>query len=391
LSGLRSLWPPTLLLVGAGLVSAFQVGKAPAAIQTVQAAFDIPLANAAWLLSAFGIVGAVLGVAIGAVTDRVGAKRSLVGGLFLQAAAAAMGALAPSAAVLIASRIVEGLGFLAVIVAAPTLIARVVDGRPSAGPFAAWSAFMPVGMALALLVSPLLLSKGWRALWWGSSALALGYALLAAWRAPDGVVPPGVARDAAPRVRSTVLARGPLALLLLFMLYAAAWFALFGFLPVVLADGAMGAGMANLLTAAAIVSGAAGNLLGGALLARRLRPATLVSAALALSALLALAMAAGPAGPWTRYVLILAFAVVSGAVPPALFAEVPAQAPHPSTIGLTLGMMMQGNSLGLIAGPSLGAGLMGAGGWPALATGIAAAAMAGIAVAFCILPRGRRN
>ena len=52
-----SPWPATLLLVGAGLVCAAQVGKAPAALQAVQAALAMPLAQAAWLLSAFGVVG----------------------------------------------------------------------------------------------------------------------------------------------------------------------------------------------------------------------------------------------------------------------------------------------------------------------------------------------
>ncbi|HEU6456622.1 MAG TPA: hypothetical protein VN201_14300, partial [Roseateles sp.] len=59
----ESTWTATLLLVGAGLVSAMQVGKAPAALQAVQAGLGLPLERAAWLLSAFGIVGALFGIA----------------------------------------------------------------------------------------------------------------------------------------------------------------------------------------------------------------------------------------------------------------------------------------------------------------------------------------
>lgn len=382
-----SPWPATLLLVGAGLVSAVQVGKAPAALQAVQAPLDLPLERAAWLLSAFGIVGAVFGIAIGTVADRLGARRTLVGGLLLQGAASAVGAMSDDAALLIGSRLVEGVGFLAAIVAAPALIARVVPASRAAGPMAAWSTFMPVGIALVLLASPWLLAEGWRALWWMSSALALGYAALAAWRAPRDDGPRDDARGDAMPLRHTLVARGPLALLILFMLYAAAWFALFGLLPVVLDGGlAESPAQANVLTALAIASGAFGNLAGGALLARGTRPARVVAGSLALAALLAVAVALAPLEAWPRYVLVVAFAAVSGLVPPALFAEAPAQAPHASAVGLTLGMMMQGNNLGLVAGPVAGAALTAAGGWPALAAGVALAAGAGIAVASWMLP-----
>ena len=383
-----SPWPVTLLLVGAGIVSAVQLGKAPAAFQAVQAALDLPLERAAWLLSAFGIVGALFGVAIGTVADRLGARRTLVAGLALQGAASAAGAAAQDATLLIASRLVEGVGFLAVIVAAPTLIARVVPASRTAGPMAAWSAFMPAGMALVLLASPWLLDAGWRALWWGASALALGYAVLAAACTPrddaDHLPSPGRPQP----WHHTVLARGPLSLLLLFMLYAGAWFALFGLLPVVLNGGlAATPAQANLLTALAIASGGVGNLAGGALLARGVRPAALVAGALGVSALLALWVAAESLGAWPRYGLVVAFATVAGLVPPALFAEAPLQAPHPSALGLMLGMMMQGNNLGLVAGPAAGAALTAAGGWPALAVGAAACAGAGILVVVWLLPR----
>ena len=176
-----SPWPATWLLVGAGVVSAMQVGKAPAALQEVQHDLAMPLAQAAWLLSAFGIVAAVCGVAIGLAADRFGARRALIAGLLLQGAASAVGALAQAPALLIASRVVEGIGFLCAIVAAPTLLAHLARGRSTAGPLAVWSTFMPVGMALILLASPWLLSQGWRAVWLAGSAAALLYAAAVAW------------------------------------------------------------------------------------------------------------------------------------------------------------------------------------------------------------------
>lgn len=382
-----SPWPATLLLVGAGVVSAVQVGKAPAALQAVQEALVLTLSQAAWLLSAFGVVGAIFGIAIGLVADRFGARRALIASLLLQAIASAAGAMAQGPGLLIASRIVEGMGFLGAIVAAPALIAHIARGPDAAGPLAVWSTFMPAGMALILFASPFLLLYGWRALWWASSGAALILAGAVAWRSPR----PASARNQASTAAllcQTLLARGPVCLLLLFMLYAGAWFALFGLLPVVLQDGlAQTPARANALTGLAIGAGAVGNLWGGALVAHGARPSSALAWAFGVSALLALAVAAVPLGPAWRFGLVVAFAVVSGIVPPTLFAQAASQAPHRAAVGVTLGMMMQGNHLGLVAGPAAGAALTVAGGWPALGAGVAAAAGTAVAVACWLLPR----
>lgn len=386
-----SPWPATLLLVAAGLVCAAQVGKAPAALQAVQAALAMPLAKAAWLLSAFGVVGAVFGIVIGLAADRLGARRALIAGLVLQGMASAAGAVAEDPMVLIASRVVEGIGFLGAIVAAPALIAHITRGRDAAGPFAAWSTFMPAGMALILLASPWLLLHGWRALWWAGSAAALACAGVVAWCAPHAPVARRTTGSAA-WVGQTLLARGPISLLLLFMLYAGAWFALFGLLPVVLQEGlAATPAQANSLTALAIGAGAVGNLAGGALAARTARPAALIAWTFGASAILALAVAVVPLDPGWRFGLVVAFAAVSGIVPTALFAQAPAQAPHPGAVGVTLGMMMQGNNLGLVAGPAMGAALTAAGGWPALGAGVAAACCIAGGLACWMLPQAARR
>jgi MFS transporter, DHA1 family, inner membrane transport protein len=78
-----SPWPTILLVVGAGVVSACQVGKAPAALAAVQADLGLDLATASWLLSAFGIVGALAGLAVGLAVGRAGARRMVVAGLLL--------------------------------------------------------------------------------------------------------------------------------------------------------------------------------------------------------------------------------------------------------------------------------------------------------------------
>jgi MFS family permease len=124
-----SRWPTILLIAGAGVVSAFQVGKAPTALAAVQADLALGLATASWLLSAFAIVGARAGIAIGVAVDHVGARRTVLAGLLLQGLFSAAGAFAEGAPLLLATRAIEGLGFLTVTVATPTLIVAVARPR----------------------------------------------------------------------------------------------------------------------------------------------------------------------------------------------------------------------------------------------------------------------
>ncbi len=89
-----SAWPRILLVVGAGVVSAFQVGKAPVALAAIQEDLALSLAAASWLISAFAILGALTGAPIGLAADRVGAGTMATLGLLLQAAGSFLGGLA---------------------------------------------------------------------------------------------------------------------------------------------------------------------------------------------------------------------------------------------------------------------------------------------------------
>ena len=95
-------WPSILLIVGAGVVSACQVGKVPAALADIQAHLALDLGTASWLLSAFAVVGAFTGITIGVAVDHVGARFMALGGLLLQGGGSAIGALANDAPLLLA-------------------------------------------------------------------------------------------------------------------------------------------------------------------------------------------------------------------------------------------------------------------------------------------------
>ncbi|WP_171207349.1 MULTISPECIES: MFS transporter [unclassified Ruegeria] len=134
-----------LLLWMAGLGAATQFAKI--AVPFADVALLYP-DHTGWLLSIISLIGAVLGALSGAIAGRVGPTRLLIFGLVLGGAISAFQASLPGFAAMMASRVVEGVSHLAIVVAAPTLIAQITTGRARNVAMVLWSAFFGVAFAL---------------------------------------------------------------------------------------------------------------------------------------------------------------------------------------------------------------------------------------------------
>ncbi|MDB5641703.1 MAG: major facilitator transporter, partial [Hyphomicrobiales bacterium] len=187
------------LLLG-GVISAAQLGKAFVAMPLLQAEMQLGISIVSFIIATFATLGATLGMGTGLVLRRIGARRSLVAGMVVMAAGSLLGAAADGPALLIASRIIEGVGFLGAVIVIPDLIGSVATGRDRNFFFGLWGTFLPTGSALMLLLGPLLPTIGWRALWLSQAALALTYALAALALLPR---PPARPAAAAPSLAST--------------------------------------------------------------------------------------------------------------------------------------------------------------------------------------------
>ncbi len=128
-------WGIIFLILFAGSVGAAQLGKLPGALPDIRADLDISLVTAGWIISTFVMIGAICSVAAGMTGDRFGHHRILLWGIALVAVGSFAAAAAPDSASLIPSRIVEGLGYIAVISTGPALITREVADRHRAMAF----------------------------------------------------------------------------------------------------------------------------------------------------------------------------------------------------------------------------------------------------------------
>jgi MFS family permease len=412
-------WPVLALTVGAGVAAAFQVGKVPVALPLLRAELGLDLVTAAWVLSMFNVVGIAVGAVAGALAGGLGARRVVLGGMLLLAAASAAGAAAGGAPVLLASRFVEGLGFILIATGAPTLIVALARPGDLKLAFGVWGTYMPTGQAIMMLLSPAALAAfGWRGVWLGNALLLVVYAAALAaatrGRAGDGasLQPGGGRRLPSPRgllrdVRETVTARGPLLLALAFGCYTLQYLSLVGFLPTILTErDGVGPAAAGALGALTVAVNILGNLAAGVLLHRGARRSALIAGSSLVMALCAVGVfSLGLPLPAT-YALCLVFSAVGGMIPATVLGGAPAYAPSPRLVPTANGLVVQGSNIGQTAGPPLVGALAAATqswAWSPLILGAAAAAgiAAGLGLRRCerreppsraaaIRPGGRR-
>src|ERR1700761_2962377 len=117
-----------------------------------------------WITDAYTLCFAGLLIPAGALGDRYGRRRSLVGGLVVFAAGSALAAFSSGSGVLIAARVVMGLGAAFVMPATLSILNAVFPPRERPQAIAAWSAVTGAGVLVGPTLGGLLLDH----FWWGS-------------------------------------------------------------------------------------------------------------------------------------------------------------------------------------------------------------------------------
>ena len=148
------------LLWFAGLGAAAQFAKIAVPFGAIQALYPDQDAELGWLLSLISLVGAVLGIVGGTLVSALGPKRVLLVGLLLGGAISLGQASLPGFGLMLFSRIPEGLSHLAIVVAAPTLIADLASERYRGAAMALWGTFFGVAFVLVAALSAPLLALG---------------------------------------------------------------------------------------------------------------------------------------------------------------------------------------------------------------------------------------
>jgi cyanate permease len=288
--------------------------------------------------------------------------------------------------VLLVSRVLEGVGFVATVVAAPVLMAAAASDAERRLAFGLWGTYMPVGAALMIAASPPLLAAwGWRGVW---AALVAAIAVCALALAAQARRYPGV-KSGAQRSPASIRAglRQPVPWLLgaAFAVYTLQFYTIMVWLPTyLLRTRGIEAAQSALLTVLFIVFNAAGNLAGARLVHRKVARGAAIATSLALTSVCFVGIFSAALPDAARYGLVLAYGFAAGVIPPMATSGM-AYARAPAEAGALQGLIVQISNIGTFIGPPLVAGVVTwSGSWDAALGVVLAAAALGMTSAWGI-------
>jgi DHA1 family inner membrane transport protein len=384
-------WGAVCAIVAAGTLAGAHIGKVPPALPALRADLGLTLVETGYIATMVNLLGALAGIFAGALSDRFGHRRMAIAGLACMGTGGALGAIAGSYALLLASRFLEGAGFIMTTVAGVSLVAQAsAPGSDRAKAMAFWSSYLPAGASLAMLAAALVLASfGWRSLW-----VAIAVLTIACIGIVLATVPASASRASVGVLRlafESLAHPATLLLSLVFAGYVAQWAAFMTWLPTFVVEERGGSrALAALLTALWVGVNVPGVLAGGWLMGHGARRSNLILAASGLQALAATGAFLDLLPDAGRYASCLAFAFCGGLIPAAVFSGVAALARSPQHVATTNGIVMQTSQLAQFGSPIAVAWLAGRLGWSAslpLMLAFAACAAAGaIAIA-----RGERS
>ncbi len=377
-------WRAIFLAYVIGVVGAAQVGRIAPATAQLREALSMNLPTLGWAISTITLASAVLGVAAGLWVRRRGARAVLLLGGGLLALSILAAASAPSTTFLILMRAVEGIGYLAIVVAAPTFIAEHAAERNQPAALALWGTFFTLGLSLAAIAGGTLAQAwGWRGWFAANGGLVaatavVGFLLLPTEREARGPLPERSGAPAGLGTATWLLGGAFLGLTLLSL-------SILSMLPTFLIEAhGFTSARAGSTTGLIALASIAGSLAYG-LLGSRLSPATLIAAAAVL--LLASALPAFEPGFGSSVAIAAATVAVfgSGILMAFTFSAIPRLVPHSTRIGPANGLIAQLGSIGAFLGPPMVGSLVSQYGWGALSLLIVAFMLMFIALAWAAL------
>ncbi len=153
--------------------------KVPPIMPVLMANLGLSVSGAGLLMSVYTITGLILAIPSGFILQRTGFKITglIAGGSIV--IGCVLGALSNSSGQLLVSRVIEGAGTSFMAVLAPALIAQWFVASRRGTAMGVWSAWVPVGTAVTLIVAPpVAQAYGWRAVWWLGAVYAAAVTLL---------------------------------------------------------------------------------------------------------------------------------------------------------------------------------------------------------------------
>jgi len=346
-------WRSIAVLTFAGFIASFQIGKAAIAAPLLRQDLELTILLASLIFSVYALLGAVAGLPAGILISRWNPRTTTSAGLAAIGLASLTGGLADDGNVLLATRIVEGIGFIGVVIAAPTLIRTLAAPQDRTYAMTWWSLYMPGGSATMMVAGPwLMAATGWHGLWITNGVIALAYAFVI-WLALPAL--PAETRATPPlgeTLAGVFKGPGPLLLAAGFFIYVFQYFAVTGLLPVLLVERlGLSVGQAGAIAALTVAANGLGTTAAGFAVRRGIPLWAILCVGY-------LTLGTTAAGVFTENAPVTLVAVlaciglgVSGLIPSSSLAAIPRIARDTAQASVALGLLTQASALGQLLGP----------------------------------------
>jgi MFS transporter, DHA1 family, inner membrane transport protein len=331
-----------LLLWLAGLCAAAQFAKISVNFSALSTYYQEAGRAVGLLLTLISFFGVVFGLFAGQLITRFGTRRPVIIACFIGGLVSLFQMSLPDFPTMLASRFIEGASHLMIVVAAPSLIARLSSDAERPFMMTLWGSFFGVAFALTYWLQPYLTAVSSLFLLHGSIMLTTGVALAALLPRDEHLNP--VALSAARVIRQHITAyASPFmsAAALGWLFYTLSFVSLLTIAPEIV-NTEDRSWVNPLLPLAGIVS----SLTLGALLLRKLSAINVVMLGFASTMLCLFAMTISPASPWPHLALFTGMGLVQG----ASFAAIPQMNPNPQPQALAYGALAQMGNLGNLTG-----------------------------------------
>ncbi|MBX3567168.1 MAG: MFS transporter [Rhizobiaceae bacterium] len=369
-----------IVLLAAGILAGTQLGKIAPLVGWYQSEVGFSLVLTGWFTAMIGLFVAAAALPAGWAVERVGLRISFAASAVVLTAGGIGLALLSDPTEILVARLVEGLGYLVLVIAIPALLNAVPTPRWRPAALAIWGGFVAIGFAVGdFLASATNATQNPQTFLMTAVLLFAAFALpatLLLWRiGPIDSVAAAV--PAAGRFART-FGRPVILLTLAFGIYVILSVGYFAFLPAFVSGSAdrilLSAGVISLSTPL-------GNLLAGLVVrSSDVRPALRLAAA----GFVCTAVSAIPAylatTPLVATTAIVALAISGGVTASALFAGLPPVVPAQGSVAVAIGLICQSGGIGTLLGPPLAAYFIEVGGWHGFGSFMAATALAGLLV-----------
>ena len=156
----------SILLLAMGTTITIVQYKVPSILGPLMENYGMSPQAASWLMSVFTAVGIFLSIPAGSLAKKAGPKRVLMLGCGVIVLGSVVGALAGSSLALIASRLVEGIAFVLVTVAAPLAIEKYVSPANQGTANGIWALWICLGSVIGSTATPAVFEAlGMRGAW----------------------------------------------------------------------------------------------------------------------------------------------------------------------------------------------------------------------------------